>query len=126
MVSNPLIWMEMSGLSDEQVKMLSNIISAYKKERPEILKADITPIGERPDGTTHTGFNAETKDGGYLILLKEKSDKESYSYTLRYNICDVEVLTSNCPGATLELSDNKLIVSGMNQSGYVFVKYKKL
>lgn len=46
MVSHPLIWMELSKLSESQSEKLEKIISVYKKHRNDFGR--ITPIFEKP------------------------------------------------------------------------------
>ncbi|MBE7026412.1 MAG: hypothetical protein E7410_02430 [Ruminococcaceae bacterium] len=124
MVANPLIWMEMTNLDKNQISALKNIICVYKKERDNFKDAMIKPIGERPDGISYTGFNI-TKDGeGYLVLLKEKNEQNTYTYSLDKNITDINILASSCPDAKLEIKDGNIAVSNMKQAGYIFLKYK--
>ena len=123
MVSNPLIWMEMSHLSEEQKENLCHIISAYKRERESFVGAFVAPIGERPDGTTHTGFKIEGENASYLVLLKEQSDITEYTYDLDGDISEYEIISTNCPDCIMELKDKKLKVTDMIKSGYIFLKY---
>lgn len=123
MVANPLIWMEMSGLQKKQIDLLKNIISIYKKEREHFKDAKIFPIGNRPDGISYTGFHIDKNNYGYLILLKEQSDENSFSYSLNKNITDIKILASNCSDTVLEPKDNKLTVKNMCKAGYIFLKY---
>lgn len=123
MVSNPLIWMEMSHLDEEQKDRLSSIISVYKSVRDDFVGANVTPIGERPDGTKHTGFKIENGEIEYLILLKEQSDAKEYIYNTE--IPGYEILATNCADCTLEVHDKKLKVMNMTKSGYIFLKIVK-
>lgn len=125
MIANPLIWMEMSGLNDNQVEMLRKIISVYKNERKYFKDAVINPIGDRPDGISYTGFIIERKEEGYLILLKELCDDDTYKYLLNIKISDIEVLASNSNNAELSYDDKGITVKNMDKAGYIFLKYKK-
>lgn len=123
MVANPLIWMEMSHLSDKQTQELKSIISVYKKERENILKGEVFPIGERPDGYSYTGFEVISPDKNYLILLKEKSEETGFTYNLKSEITEFSILKSNCPDAEIILNKNQITVKGMEKSGYIFLSY---
>lgn len=123
MVANPLIWMEMTNLDNEQILQLQNIISIYKKERNNFKDAMITPIGERPDGISYTGFDISKDNNGYLVLLKEKSEQNTYAYLLNKDISDIKILASNCPNAKLIIKDAGIEASNMNKAGYIFLKY---
>jgi alpha-galactosidase len=125
MISNPLIWMEMSGLDSEQTDQLKNIISVYKNERYNILKGDVIPIGERPDGLSHTGFNIKSDcKHGYLILLKEKSTDNSFIYSVNIEgNPEFEILATNSFGADISYFNGELTVKNMEKSGYIFLKY---
>ena len=123
MVSNPLIWMEMSSLLPSQVEDLSKIIKVYKKERDAILKGDVCPIGERPCGFSHTGFEVKCESGGYLILLKEKTDCNEFTFDISGSIKDYEILLTNCENAKIEANGNKVTVKKMEKAGYILIKY---
>ncbi|MDY3927838.1 MAG: alpha-galactosidase [Clostridia bacterium] len=71
MVSYPLLWMEMSGLDEEQIKQLRNIISVYKKEREKICGGEVIPIGNCPDGISYTGFRIVSKTEAGIWFCSE-------------------------------------------------------
>lgn len=56
MLSNPLFWMELQNLSDENTKRLKNILSFWKKYSDIFSESDVIPIGKRPCGRSFTGF----------------------------------------------------------------------
>ena len=114
----------MTNLDKNQISSLKNIISVYKKERDNFKDAMINPIGERPDGISYTGFDISKDNNGYLVLLKEKSEQNTYTYSLNKNITDINILASNCPDIVLEVKDNNIAVKGMNKAGYILLKYK--
>ena len=125
MVSNPLLWMEMSSLDNEQLRQLSDIISVYKNERYKMTKGIVTPIGNCPDGKSYTGFQIDLQNGhGYLILLKEFCDDNSYVYNLSENeIHEINVLATNCNNVKIEAVKENVRVENMNSVGYVFLKF---
>ena len=124
MVTNPLVWMEMSGLDKEQISKLKGIISVYKNERKNFVDAIITPIGDKPDGMSYTGFNIEGKDSSYLILLKEYSKDDEYSYNLDTTIGSFDILYKNTT-ADIDIKPNGITVKNMDKCSYLFIKYTK-
>lgn len=73
MTSHPLIWAELSGLSDEQASRLKKIISVYKKYRNDF--GTVTPVFDKPDGFSCTGFYIEGSAANYVLLFREFTDK---------------------------------------------------
>ncbi|MGN1409706.1 MAG: hypothetical protein ACI4XJ_05975 [Eubacteriales bacterium] len=121
MAANPLLWMEMQHLNEEQIKKLASIVEIWKRERDKLYAAEVEPIGSLPDGYSFTGFNAKIRDGGYLILLRESGEAE-FSYV---GISSVEVLAST-GGFEYALSDGRLSVSFKKPRSYAFLKYTAL
>jgi hypothetical protein len=74
-VSNPLIWMEMSRLAPEDMDLLTRVIQVHRKEMEQLRHADVFPVGAEPNGMSYTGFHAVTgSDSGYLLLFREWND----------------------------------------------------
>ncbi len=74
-VSNPLIWMEISHLAAEDMELLARVIRVHRNEMDRLWDADVFPVGAEPDGTSFTGFHAVTaEDSGYLVLFREWND----------------------------------------------------
>lgn len=77
MVANPLLWMEMSNLSEADQEKLSNIISVYKKERKDIFAGEVLPV----DGISFNGFQIKTNDTSvYFILFLEYTKHSEYIF----------------------------------------------
>ena len=84
MVANPLVWMEMSNLTDKQIASLQKLISVYRDIRKDFFNAEIYPIGEQPDGCSYTGFQIVTGEkSGYLLLFKENDAIGKFVYRLQ-------------------------------------------
>lgn len=79
MVSNPLFWMEMQHLPAREAERLTAIVGKWREWRDELVRADVRPIGEEPSGAALTGFIAETEDSLHLILLREVTDRASFT-----------------------------------------------
>ena len=95
MVSNPLFWMEMQHLSERDVERLAAIVSIWKKWRSELVDADVCPIGEEPSGCALTGFAAETEDALHMILLREVTERNSFSFSIDTNFESPVLLATN-------------------------------
>lgn len=81
MVSNPLLWMELSALSDKNADKLSKIIKVYKNYRDDF--DEITPIGNEPDGFSLTGFYIKGFKNNYVILLRELTSKSEFNIRMK-------------------------------------------
>ena len=82
MVAHPLLWMEMSGLEQEDFVLLKKVISVYKKVRSGLQSALITPVGERPSGESLTGFYAQNEGESYLLVFREMTSRDQMTYSL--------------------------------------------
>jgi len=129
MFSNPLIWMEMSNLLEEDVKALKNIIQIYKKERQRIFFSEVLPIGDMPDGISFTGFQAVVNNSeGYLLLFREFTKTDSYEYKVKY--VKGKQLKLNCLYTNGDNYDIKCTESGglkvvmERPATFVFAKYE--
>lgn len=81
MVSNPLLWCELSRLNPEDAAALQRIIDAWRPHCAALFAADVCPVGEEPSGRSCTVFWAScASDHGYFVLLREKNDCETAVY----------------------------------------------
>ena len=132
MISNPLIWMEMSNLEEEDKIKLSKIIKVYKQYRKEIFNAEIIPIGDMPDGCSFTGFQIKnSENSGFLLLFKEKANSNEYVFKLdglSNNVLKYDYLYSNTNFEFINLnriisSYGELTVNFQIHRSFIFVKY---
>lgn len=78
MCANPLAWMELSGLEEDQLVLLEKNIKTYRRIQPDFLSGYVLPIGEKPSGTSWTGFQSITGDKtGFILILREYNDQPS-------------------------------------------------
>ena len=103
MVANPLVWMEMSNLTDKQIASLHKLISVYRDVRMDFFDADIYPIGFQPNGCSFTGFQIVVDDQkGYLLLFTENDVAgEQFVYRLHRPLSEkarITLLASNISG----------------------------
>ncbi|MCQ2431799.1 MAG: hypothetical protein MJ175_04260, partial [Clostridia bacterium] len=54
MAANPLIWMEMQHLPEEDVRLLKGLVEVYRQHRDDFV--EVMPMGECPSGFSLTGF----------------------------------------------------------------------
>jgi alpha-galactosidase len=76
MLSNPLFWMELQFLGEKRQAELSRLMPVWKACRADLARADVQPIGDKPDGRSFPGF-AISVDGkpAYLLLFREVTDR---------------------------------------------------
>ncbi|MBE6560645.1 MAG: hypothetical protein E7662_05925 [Ruminococcaceae bacterium] len=82
MFACPLYWMEMTNLSEEVSAALADIAAVWKTIAPELVTADVTPVGQEPDGINFTGLRANCCDHGYLLLFRENAPEVTHKFML--------------------------------------------
>ena len=122
MLSNPLFWMELQFLGDTRRAELANILPVWKEHRSVLSSADVLPIGERPDGTSHSGFYLSV-DGSpkYLLLFREYNDRKSATYSLPADISGAELLATN-GDVSLDVCGREINASFDQPRTYAFYK----
>ncbi len=130
MAASPLIWMEMSNLGEEDAARLAGIISVYRQHQEKIIRGDVIPVGRKPDGLSFTGFDISLgEEGGYLILLREWTEEEAFSFEIpswRGKEIRLEMLRSNAPSVQLERREGGLRMRTDMPRSYVFARYSFL
>lgn len=124
MFSSPLGWFENTGLSPHFVASAAPVIARWKRERDDMYRGTILPIGAVPDGVTWTGFAslADTGNGGYLLVFREGSQDSSWTVpgmlfgNGRHRL---ELLSG--PGTATESEDGIHVTIGQ-PLGYVWMK----
>ncbi len=87
MAAKPLVWMEMTGLNEEDTARLQKIAGVFKAYRNDFL--DVEPIGTCPTGYSLTGFRITGKKNDYLLLLRENTESGTLPVELK------EILATN-------------------------------
>ncbi|MBR5868642.1 MAG: alpha-galactosidase, partial [Clostridia bacterium] len=83
MMSNPLVWMELSELDPRDIPPLKRIVSIWQAHRDALYRADVTPIGEEPSGFAFTGFFADGGDGdSYVLLFREHTEHTDFHFAI--------------------------------------------
>ena len=110
MVSNPLLWMELSELDKVSSERLAGIIFIYRKYREDF--REVIPVMDRPDGFSRTGFFICGAQQDYVLLFRELTEENEFPYQLD------EVLATNDPEiqkAPVKLSRARSYVFGTVQ-----------
>ena len=82
MFACPLYWMEMTHLEETDAAVLADIAAVWKTIAPEVAEADVTPVGQEPDGINFTGLRASCGDHGYLLLFRENAPETMHRFML--------------------------------------------
>ncbi|MDF2925357.1 MAG: hypothetical protein K0R57_4271 [Paenibacillaceae bacterium] len=81
--ANPLAWMELTGLNEEQRASLAALIKTVKPHHSAILSGHILPVGDEPSGTGWPGLQSMVSPGqGYLLLFRELAPQASVDLKL--------------------------------------------
>jgi len=124
MVSNPLFWMEMQRLPEREAERLRAILSVWRTWRDELVRADVSPIGEEPSGATLTGFSADTEEALHLILLREVTDRDTVTVELPQGLELPEVLATNTE-AKLSTGEGRLSVTLSAPRSYAWIRLSR-
>ena len=95
MLSNPLFWMELQFLPELRRAELKPIMRVWRGIREDIATADVSPIGECPCGRSFTGFKVKGKDRSYLLVFRELTDRNSFTFDVGESVEIVNILISN-------------------------------
>lgn len=83
--SNPLIWMELSGLPLAEKNLLSTAIQICNRIKSDLSRCRVIPIGKRPNGSTASGFiwiDAVSGDLEYILVLTQSRVRSSITFNL--------------------------------------------
>ena len=85
--ANPLAWMELTGLGEEDRNALQKIIGIRRKYAAELADAYVSPIGEIPDGTHFPGYMLRGAACVHLLFFREGTRDDTHRFPL-YNLPD--------------------------------------
>lgn len=93
MPANPLVWMELSHLGEEDAAVLAGIISVYREHATELFQARVIPIGECPNGMRFSGYLCRNADGssGHLLLFREETEADAYAFQLPLSLQNARI-----------------------------------
>ena len=123
MFANPLFWMELSGLAQEDADKLRPIAALFKELASEIAQCSIRPIGDMPDGYSFTGFAAEKKDSsrGYLLLFRENGPQSWYKYD--YYVSNARVLYASAPQMKIECGSEGILLRAPRKRSFILAEF---
>ena len=124
MMSNPLVWMELSELDPRDIPPLRRIVSVWRAHRDALYKADISPIGEEPSGFGFTGFFADGGETAYALLFREMTETNSFTFAipaLSGKDYTIEVLDAT-GSSTVFPAQNGLQATFPRERSYLFAK----
>ena len=121
MFANPLCWMEMSSLPEEDAALLSRIVSVWRPLAAELAHADVTPLGEEPDGLSFTGLRAECGICSYLLLFRENGAEKEYTFRLPAAPGKLSVLYAS-GGASASLCAEGVRFSAPEERSFVLLR----
>ncbi|MFQ9681567.1 MAG: hypothetical protein ACLRZH_17040 [Ruthenibacterium lactatiformans] len=99
MAAQPLLWMELSGLGQQDAARLQQIIGVYRLHREAMWACDVRPVGQEPDGRSFTGFAFTSPCGqkGYLLLFRENVPESAFTFTRMPQKARLRLLCANGP-----------------------------
>ncbi len=125
MVANPLFWMEMSNLADEDAEVLAKISGVYKDYKKELFKSRVVPVGNRPDGASFSGYCCLGEGTTHLILFRESTNKDTYTFKLPINIAGKaqEIIYQNANN-DIQINGDEITVKFSEQRSFIWLKVK--
>ena len=123
MFSNPLFWMETQFLSEKCRAKLKDIISIWRKHRDELVVADVSPIGEAPNGRSMTGFVADLGSYTYVLVFREATERDTYSYECGSDFSSAELIASNTD-ISFSVNNGRLSVTFGKMRSYAWLLLK--
>jgi len=121
MLSNPLFWMETQFLPEECRERLKRIIPLWKEHRVNLTVADVYPIGEEPTGLSMTGFVADAGDEKHILLFREATERDSFTFDVGFDASGAELLASN-GSVSFTAKNNTVTVTFDKMRSYAWLK----
>lgn len=129
LMGSPIMFMELKRLTVEARKAIKPLIDAYVKVRGEILAGRVSPIGDKPNGRSFTGFQCEVDEKmGYITVFRELDESTGIANIKLHNIGSNKITLTNLLSG--EESNTTVSQGGMidfeiaNAPGYLFFKYR--
>ena len=123
--ANPLVWMEMTGLSENDAALLSKITGIYKPYAPEIFASRVIPIGDAPSGMSFSGYccRSEDKKTAHLLLFRESTKGDTYTFNLpvEFKNVNTEKLYESAP-AECTFNGESVTVKFSEERSFVWIK----
>lgn len=126
MVANPLFWMEMTNLSDDDAKLLAEISGIYKNYKAELFESRVIPIGKMPNGMAFSGYycqNADKKSEN-VILFREATKDHTHTFKLPADVAgkNMKVIYQNAP-TDVKINGDSITVEFAKQISFVWLRF---
>ena len=124
--ANPLVWMEMTGLSNEDAELLSKIVGIYKKHTAELYDSRVIPIGNAPNGMTYSGYFCDSDEACHVLLFRETTNDNIHAFTLPRSIdgAKAEVIYSSAP-SEFSVKEKEITVNFSEPKSFIWLKISK-
>ena len=124
MVANPLFWMEMSNLQDDDAKTLAKISAIYKDYKKELFNSRVVPIGNRPNGASFSGYCCLDSNSTHLILFREAAKGDTFTFDLPKDISGLvgETIYQN-NDANYSIDNNKITVNFSAERSFIWLRF---
>ena len=126
MVANPLFWMEMTNLADDDAKLLAEISGIYKNYKAELFESRVIPIGKMPNGMAFSGYycqNADKKSEN-VILFREATKDHTHTFKLPADVAgkNMKVIYQNAP-TDVKINGDSITVEFAKQISFVWLRF---
>ena len=111
----------MQHLPEREAERLSSIVSVWKEYRDELVRADVRPICEEPSGVSLTGFAASADDALHLILLREVTDRDTFTVEIGEDFSAPVLIASNAD-TEMMLKGGTLTVRLSSPRAYAWIR----
>lgn len=123
LVSNPLLWMEVQNLEDDDKSKIKHILKIWESHRIALSNTDIIPIGNEPNGSALTGFLCIGGHYGYVVAIREVCEREELKIDLPPGMRKIELLASS-DGIELENDKEVLRIRFTDYRQYAFCRFE--
>ena len=126
MVANPLFWMEMTNLDDDDAQTLAKISGIYKDYKSELFNSRVIPIGNMPNGMAFSGYycqNADKKSEN-VILFREATKDHTHTFKLPADVAgkNMKVIYQNAP-TDVKINGDSITVEFAKQISFVWLRF---
>ena len=121
MLSNPLFWMEMQFLTDENSEKLRAMIAVFKQYATVFSEGDVAPIGQIPSGRSFTCFFIRYGGEEYALVFREAAEKDTGRYSVTSDKTKAEVICSNAD-VTAYMDEDLLKVGFSKQRAFALIR----
>jgi len=125
--ANPLMWFEISNLSDDYKREMKHMIELCRPVRRHIAKSNVYPIGDEPDGFSLSGFiSRDSEDKGFACIYRAAGNESKSEMDVPLENGSVEFVLIAGEGHTEDaVKHGKLIFDIPGKYGFALFSYKQ-